>query len=75
MVMPGPVIHLDLVHEMEMLQQVASLSPPSPDGLVTEWFVDDASETSTIHSDPNHDSDVLGEALRVLLGRVYKDQV
>ena len=71
--MPGPVVHLDLVHEMEMLQQVASLPPPAPDGLITEWFVDDSPETSAIHSDPDHHRDVLGETLRVLLGRVYND--
>ena len=74
-VMPGPVVHLHLVHEMEMLQQVAPLPPPAPDGLVTERFVDDSPETSAIHSDPDHHSDVLGEALRVLLGRVYNDHV
>ena len=70
--MPGPVVHLDLVHEMAMLQQVAPLPPPAPDGLVAEGFVDDATETSSIHSDPDHDRDIFGEALRVLLGRVYK---
>ena len=71
--MPGPVVHLDLVHEMEMLQQVASLPPPAPDCLITERFVDDSPETSAIHSDPDHHRDVLGETLRVLLGRVYND--
>ena len=71
--MPGPIIHLDLVHEVEMLQQVTPLPPPAPDGLVTEGFVDDATETSSIHSNPDHDRDVLGEALRVLLRRIYKE--
>ena len=72
-VMPGPVVHLDLVHKVEVLQQVTPLPPPAPDGLVAEGFVNDAPETSSIHSDPDHDRDVLGEALSVLLGCVYKD--
>ena len=43
---------------------------PGPDGLVTEWFVYEPSDTPPVHSDANHDGDVLGQLLGVLLGRI-----
>ena len=69
-VVPGPVVHLDLVHEVKMTQQMTSLLPPAPDCLVGEGLVDDPPQTPPVHSDPNHHSHVLGELLGVLLGGV-----
>ena len=40
-VVPCPVVHLDLVHEVKMTQQMTSLLPPAPDCLVGEGLVDD----------------------------------
>ena len=59
-----------------MVQHGASLLLPGPDRLVAEGFVDEPSNTATINSDPNHDGDVLGQLLSVLLSGVCnKDNV
>ena len=43
---------------------------PGPNGLVTEGFVYEPSNTATVHSDADHDSHILGQLLSVLLGGV-----
>ena len=53
-----------------MVEHGASLFLPGPDRLVAEGFVDEPSDTATINSDPNHDGDVLGQLLSVLLSGV-----
>ena len=53
-----------------MVQDGVSGLFPGPNGLVTEGFVYEPSDTAAVHSDANHDGDVLGELLSVLLGGV-----
>ena len=43
---------------------------PRPNGLVTERFVYEPSNTTTVHSDADHDSHILSQLLCVLLGGV-----
>ena len=63
-------VELNFVQYVEVVQQRAALFLPRPDGLVAERFVDESSDTATVDSNAHHDSDVLGEVLRVLLCRI-----
>ena len=63
-------VQLNLVQEVEMVQHRVPGLLPGPDGLVTEWFVYEPSDTPPVHSDANHDGDVLGQLLGVLLSGI-----
>ena len=63
-------VQLHLVQQVEMVEDGVSGFLPGPNGLVTEGFVYEPSNTATVHCDANHDSHVLGQLLGVLLGRI-----
>ena len=76
MTIPRALVVLVLPVEFHLVQQVEMVEDrvpglfPRPNGLVTEGFVYETSDTAPVHSDANHDSHVLGELLGVLLGGI-----